>query len=79
MARRRAFIPQSPSSSSLEGRLAPSGLDWFSHQLNSLGDRLMPHHHNHNAAAGIEQMWKDSAKLSHPRPAGQVHQVHHGK
>jgi hypothetical protein len=76
MATRRSFVPENPSCLALETRLAPSVGGWLSHTFKDLGNRLTPHHQNTNAAAGIAQMWKDSAKADH---AAQVAHAHHAK
>jgi hypothetical protein len=80
MATRRSFIPEKPACLGLETRLAPSGGGWLNQTLKDLGNRLTPHHHNTNAAAGIEQMWKDSAKAEHAAQVAQAaHARHHAK
>jgi hypothetical protein len=73
MANRRSFVPENPTCLSLETRLAPSGSGWLNHTLNDIGHFFSVHHHNTNAAAGIEQLWKDSAKTTHAA------QAHHAK
>ena len=78
MATRRSFVPENPTLLSLETRLAPSGSDWLSHAFKEIGNRLTPHHHSTNAAAGIEQMWKDSAKADHAAAVAHAH-AHHPK
>jgi hypothetical protein len=76
MATRRSFVPENPACLGLEARLAPSVGGWFNQTFKDIGNLLTPHHHSTNAAAGIEQMWKDSAKATH---AAQVAQAHHAK
>jgi hypothetical protein len=76
MATRRSFVPENPARLSLEARLAPSGSGWLNHTLTDIGNFFTGHHHNTNAAAGIAQLWKDSAKATH---AAQVAQAHHAK
>jgi hypothetical protein len=76
MLTRRSFVPENPAGLGLEARLAPSVGGWLSHEFKDLGNFLTPTHHSTNAAAGIEQMWKDSAKATH---TAQVAQAHHAK
>jgi hypothetical protein len=76
MATRRSFVPENPACLSLETRLAPSSSGWLNHTLKDIGNFFTPQHHSANAAAGIEQLWKDSAKSLH---AAQVAQAHHAK
>ena len=80
MAKRRSFVPECPTTASLEGRVVLSSIgDWFTSQYNHVKEDLgITHKHNHDAAAGIGQLWKDSAKLSKPIPAGTAHH-HHAK
>ena len=69
MSKRRVFIPDAPTCSILESRLAPSGggflgLGTFFDKLgNDLG---ITHHSSANAASGIQQLWNESTKLSKP-------------
>ncbi len=71
MAKRRRFVPEGPINASLEIRIAPTSLssigNWFTSQYNhvkqDLGITKKP---PPNAAAGIEQLWKNSATLSRP-------------
>ena len=82
MAKRRSFVPECPASSaSLEGRVVLSSIgDWFTSQYNHVKQDLgITHKSSHNAAAGIEQLWKDSAKLSKPIPAASAHHPAHAK
>jgi hypothetical protein len=76
MATRRTFVPENPACLSLETRLTPSSSGWLNHTFNQIGHFFSVHHHNTNAAAGIEQMWKDTAKADH---AAKVAQAHHAK
>jgi hypothetical protein len=74
MARRRSFVPGSPADSSLEGRVVLSFFgdvgNWFSSQYSHVKQDLgITHKAKAPASAGIEQLWKDSAKLSKPIPA----------
>jgi hypothetical protein len=73
MATRRTFVPENPACLSLETRLAPSSSGWVNHTLNNIGHFFSVHHHSSNAAAGIEQMWKDSAKAYQAAKAAQAH------
>ena len=78
MAKRRSFVPACPMNLTLEERLAPSSIgDWFTSQYNHIKQDLGITHkaNHHNAAAGIEQLWKDSATLSKPHPAASHHKV----
>ncbi len=75
MANRRTFVPENPACLSLETRLAPSGSGWLNHTLNQIGHFFSAHHHSNNAAAGIEQMWKDSAKGHHAATAAPAFQT----
>jgi hypothetical protein len=77
MAKRRSYVPECPASASLEGRVVLSSIgDWFTSQYNHIKEDLgITHKHSANAAAGIEQLWKDSAKLSKPTPAASHHQA----
>jgi hypothetical protein len=74
MARRRSFVPEGPTSTSLEGRVVLSSIgDWFSSEFNHLKEDLgFTHKASTNAAAGIENLWANSAKLSKP-----THQAAH--
>jgi hypothetical protein len=83
MAKRRSFVPESPMNASLEGRVVLSTLgaigDWFTSQYNNVKEDLgITQRPPQNAAAGIQQLWNDSAKLSKP-----VHEkvapAHHAK
>jgi len=68
MARRRSFVPECPTSSSLEGRVVLSSIgSWFTSQYNHVKQDLgITHKHNNDASAGIQQLWNDSATLSKP-------------
>ncbi len=84
MRNRRTFVPENPAGLSLEERLAPSSISgWFDHTYRQIRDKIAPHHHNQNAAAGIQQLWNNSAKLSQPHqdpafhPGSAPHPGHH--
>jgi hypothetical protein len=81
MARRRSFVPECPTAASLEGRVVLSSIgDWFVSQYNHIKEDLhITKKHDPNAAAGIAQLWKDSAKLSKPHPAGSTAHHHHAR
>ena len=66
--KRRRFVPEGPINASLEIRIAPSSIgDWFTSQYNHIKEDLgITHKKSTNAAAGIEQLWKNSATLSKP-------------
>jgi hypothetical protein len=68
MAKRRSFVPECPSTASLEGRVVLSSIgDWFTSQYNHIKEDLgITHKPSTNAAAGIEQLWKESPTLSKP-------------
>jgi len=80
MAKRRSFVPESPMNASLEGRVVLSTFgaigDWFASQYSHVKQDLGISHkpNKNNAAAGILQLWNNSATLSKP-----THQVaaHH--
>jgi hypothetical protein len=75
MTRRRSFVPECPVvSGSLEGRVSLSIFgsigNWFSSQYSHVKQDLgISHKPNTNAAAGIEQLWKQSAHLGKPQAA----------
>ena len=75
MARRRSFVPECPTSASLEGRVVLSSIgSWFTSQYDHIKQDLgITHKHNNNAAAGIQQLWNNSATLSKPIPAASHH------
>jgi hypothetical protein len=73
VANRRSFVPGNLAALTLESREAPSAGSWLSHQFTDLKRRLTPQHHSHNAAAGIQQMWKDNVKLSRPHHVATPH------
>ena len=55
----------------LEVRVVPSTFgklgDWFSSQYSHVKQDLgITHKHDNNAAAGIQELWNNSAKLSKP-------------
>ena len=79
MAKRRSFVPENPSTVSLEGRVVLSSIgSWFTSQYNHVKEDLgITHKPNSNAAAGIEQLWKNSATLSKATHDYSVH--HHAK
>ena len=81
MAKRRSFVPECPANVSLEGRVVLSSIgDWFTSQYNHIKEDLgITHKHGKNAAAGIEQLWKNSAQLSKPTPAASAHHPAHAK
>ncbi len=82
MSRRRSFVPECTTISSLEGRVSLSVFgsigNWFSSQYSHVKQDLgITHKHSTNAAAGIEQLWKQSPQLSKPHPAGSLVHVAH--
>jgi hypothetical protein len=79
MTKRRSFVPECPASASLEGRVVLSSIgDWFTSQYNHIKEDLgFTHKQNTNAAAGIQQLWNDSATLSKPTHEAKPH--HHAK
>lgn len=77
---KRTFTPADPNGDPLELRLAPSsGINGFFHDtFKKIGDNLsFKHHHNKNAAAGIDQMWKDRDALSRPTHPTHASAHHH--
>jgi hypothetical protein len=68
MSKRRSFVPECPTSASLEGRVVLSSIgSWFSSEFTHLKEDLgFTHKPSTNAAAGIENLWASSAKLSKP-------------
>jgi hypothetical protein len=80
MAKRRSFVPEGPAGSSLEGRVALSTFGqighWFSSQYGYVKQDLgITHKKNKDAAAGVQDLWNNSAKLSKPHPAATT--AHH--
>lgn len=71
MAKRHSFVPENPAAASLEGRVVLSTFNqighWFSSQYSHVKHNLGigPKHHG-NAAAGIQDLWNNSDKLSKP-------------
>jgi len=78
MAKRRSFVPECPMDASLEGRVVLSSIgDWFTSQYNHIKEDLgITHKPSKNAAAGIENMWKNSATLSKPTHTTAAQQHH---
>jgi hypothetical protein len=79
MAKRRSFVPEGPASASLEGRVVLSSIgSWFDSEFTHLKEDLgFSHKASTNAAAGIENLWANSATLSKPTHDAPVH--HHAK
>lgn len=81
MAKRRSFVPECSTSASLEGRVVLSSIgSWFTSQYNHIRQDLgITHRPNHDAAAGIQQLWNNSEALSKPIPAASFHHHHAAK
>lgn len=72
MAKRRSFVPESPTGASLEGRVVLSTFgeigNWFSSQYHHVTDDLGITHSKKadNSSAGILKLWQTSDKASKP-------------